>query len=53
VVATYASLADEMVEEAQVRELLQLDPGTPVINSGLRDADKTGEVIERVIAMVP
>lgn len=52
-VATYASLADEMVEEGQVRDLLQLDPKVPVVNCGLRDPEKTGEVVELVISLVP
>lgn len=53
VVATYASLADEMVDEGDVRELLGLEPRVSVLNCGLRDPEETGKVVELLIAMVP
>lgn len=53
VVATYASLAEEMVEENMVKELLALSPQVEVFASGLRHPEKTGAVVEALIAKVP
>lgn len=52
-VATYASLADERIEEEHVRELLSLPESVPVVNCGLRDPEKTAAAMEQLIAMIP
>ncbi|GAB4246061.1 MAG: hypothetical protein Kow00129_06250 [Thermoleophilia bacterium] len=53
VVATYSSMADEGLEEAEVRRLLQLEDEVPVLPCALRDPADVGAVLETLMERVP
>lgn len=53
VVATYASLVDEKVNEQQVRDLLQLPSRVPVVNCNLRDPEETSTVVGALMRLMP
>ncbi|MCZ7665048.1 MAG: DUF4388 domain-containing protein [Thermoleophilia bacterium] len=53
VVATYASMADEKIEEHQVRELLELPGTVPVVHCGLRDPAAVDAVIGALLRLLP
>ena len=53
VVAAYASIADEKVPEDEVRDLLELPDGVPVVACNIRDGEQTSEVLAVLLQRLP
>ena len=53
VVATYASMPDEKIEEQDVRDLLGLPDKVPVLYCNLRDPEQTAAVIAALRRLIP
>jgi len=53
VVVSYASMEDEKVEEAQVRELLALGDRVPIREISLRDSAQVGSAVDTLLKMIP
>jgi signal recognition particle receptor subunit beta len=53
VVATYASMVDEKVTADEVRQILDLPAQVPLLNCSLRDPEQAGEIIDRLVELIP
>lgn len=51
IVATYASLEDEKMEESQVRKMLNLPEKVPVWDVNLRDSEDIGNAVDALLKM--
>jgi hypothetical protein len=53
VVAAYASIGDETIQEEQVRDLLAIPEPVPIIGCSLRDPQDAAEVVDAVLGLIP
>jgi hypothetical protein len=53
VVATYASLEEEKIEDEEVRAILRVNDEVPLLRCGLRDHEEVAAVLEALLALIP
>jgi len=53
VVAAYASMVDEAVYEEEIRQILSLPEGVPVVYCNIRDPEDSAGVLDAVLSRLP